>query len=149
MEVVNLALVFSRKYKWPEHYFSMQCSGNSWNILTTKQFFVSTIFFTNKNISFFNLCFDLFTIINKKSMSNQEQCSLCCSLPYFRVLLCTHYELLQCILTYCHKSKEIRVLQPIFQTMLILVTMIWINFVKNGNMIILEEKNKDEKQELF
>ena len=58
------------------------------------------------NISFFSLHFVLFSIITKKSQSNQEQC--------FHVLLCTHYEPLQCFSTYFRKFKEIGVLRPIF-----------------------------------
>ena len=44
----------------------------------------------------------------------QEQCSLCCSLPCFCVLLRSHYGRLQCFSSYFRKSKEIGVLQPIF-----------------------------------
>ena len=54
------------KYRWPEHYFSIWCLGNSQKQLTTNQFLVSTILFTNTNISFFNLRFDRFSIIAKK-----------------------------------------------------------------------------------
>ena len=106
---MNLTLVFCRKYRWPEHYFSVWCLGSSQKLLTTNQFLVSTIFFTIMNISFFSLRFDLFS-----SQSNQEQCSLCCSSPCFRVLLCTHYGPLQCFSTYFRKLKEIGVLRPIF-----------------------------------
>ena len=35
-------------------------------ITSNNQFLVSTIFFTSENISFFSLCFDLFSIIAKK-----------------------------------------------------------------------------------
>ena len=42
------------------------------------------------------------------------QYSLCCNLPCFRVLLCTHYRSLQCFSTYFCKLKEIRVLRPMF-----------------------------------
>ena len=63
---MNLTLVFSRKYRWPEHYFSVWCLGNSQKLLKTNQFLVSTIFFTIMNISFFNLRFDLFLIIAKE-----------------------------------------------------------------------------------
>ena len=107
-------MVFSRKYRWPEHYFSVWCLGNSQKLLTTNQFLVSTILFTNINISFFNLRFDRFSIIAKKSQSNQEQCSLCCSSPCFCVLLCTHYGPLQCFSIHFRKLKEIGVLRPIF-----------------------------------
>ena len=57
----------------------------------------------------FKLRFDRFSIIAKKSQSNQEQCSLCCSSSCFFVLLCTHYGLLQCFSTYFCKLKEIGV----------------------------------------
>ena len=62
---MNLTLFFSRKYRWPERYFSVWCLGSSQKLLTTNQFLVSTIFFTIMNISFFNLRFDLFSIIAK------------------------------------------------------------------------------------
>ena len=63
---MNLIVVFSRKYRWPEHYFSVWSLGNSQKLLTTNQFLVSTIFFTIMNISFFSLRFDLFSIIAKE-----------------------------------------------------------------------------------
>ena len=47
----------------------------------------------------------------QRSQSNQEQGSLCCSLPCFHVLLCTQYGPLQC---FFGKLKEIGVLRPIF-----------------------------------
>ena len=78
-------------------------------ITNNKPILISTIFFTIMNISFFSLRFDLFS-----SQSNQEQCSLCCSSPCFRVLLCTHYGSLQRFSTYFHKLKEIGVLRPVF-----------------------------------
>ena len=59
-------MAFSRKYRWPEHYFYVCSLGNSQKLLTTNQFLVSTIFFTIMNISFFSLRFDLFSIIAKK-----------------------------------------------------------------------------------
>ena len=63
---MNLILVFSRKYRGSEHYFSVWCLGNSQNLLTTNQFLDSAIFFPNTKISTFNLGFDLFSIIAKK-----------------------------------------------------------------------------------
>ena len=63
---MNLIVVLSRKYIWPEHYFSVWSLGNSQKLLKTNQFLVSTIFFTIMNISFFNLRFDLFLIIAKE-----------------------------------------------------------------------------------
>ena len=64
--LANLTLIFSRKYKWPEHYFSVCCLGNSQKLLTTNQFLVSAILFANINIYSFNLRFDRFSIIVKK-----------------------------------------------------------------------------------
>ena len=60
----------------------------------------------------------------QKGQSNQEQWSLCCSLPGFRVLLWTHYGPFQWFSTCFRKSKEFGVLGPYFQTMLFLVTMV-------------------------
>ena len=110
---MNLTLFFSRKYRWPEHYFSAWRSGNSQKLLTTNQFLLSTMFFTIMNISFFNLRFDLFNH-HQRSQSNQKQCSLCCGSPCFRVLLCNHYGPLQCFSTHIRRLKEIGALRPIF-----------------------------------
>ena len=113
LKVANLTLFFSRKYRWPEHYFSAWRSGNSQKLLTTNQFLLSTMFFTIMNISFFNLRFDLFNH-HQRSQSNQKQCSLCCGSPCFRVLLCNHYGPLQCFSTHIRRLKEIGALRPIF-----------------------------------
>ena len=69
-------------------------------ITNGKSVLISTIFFYSYEYFFFQ--------------PNQEHYSLCCSSPCFRVLLCTHYGLLQCFSTYFCKLKETRVLQPIF-----------------------------------
>ena len=103
---MNLTLLFSRKHRRPEHYFSVWCLGNSQKLLTTNQFLLSTIFFTIMNISFFNLRFDLFLIITKEV--NQIRNNVVNS-PCFRVLLCTHYGPWQCFSTYFCKLKEIGV----------------------------------------
>ena len=63
---MNLIVAFSRKYGWPEHYFSVWSLENSQKLLKTNQFLVSKIFFTIMNISFFGLRFDLFSIIVKE-----------------------------------------------------------------------------------
>ena len=76
MKVVNLIVVFSRKYRWPEHYFSVWSLGNPQKLLTTNQFLVSTIFFRIMNISFFSLRFDLFSIIAKEV--NQIRITVVC-----------------------------------------------------------------------
>ena len=66
LKVVNLIVVFSWKYRWPEHYFCVWSLGNSQKLLKTNQLLVSTIFFTIMNISLFSLRFDLFSIIAKE-----------------------------------------------------------------------------------
>ena len=75
---------------------------SQYNIFYNYEYF----FFQSTFWSLFNHC--------QKSQSNQEKCSLCCSSPCFRVLLCSHYGPLQCFSTYSRKLKEIRVLRPIF-----------------------------------
>ena len=60
---MNLIVVFSRKYRWPEHCFSIWSLGNSQKLLKTNQFLVSAIFFTIMSIFFFSFRFDLFSII--------------------------------------------------------------------------------------
>ena len=93
----------------------MWCLGKSQKLLTTNQYLLGTIFFTNMNISFFSLHFVLFSIITKKSQSNQEQC--------FHVLLCTHYEPLQCLHIFVN-SKKSEFYGQYFQTMWILLTVV-------------------------
>ena len=75
---------------------------------------VSTIFFTNINISFFNLCFDLFSIIAEKV--NQSRNNIVCVVARHVFVFC-------CALTRVHcnafqhifcKLTEIGVLRPIF-----------------------------------
>ena len=119
---MNLIVVFSRKYRWPEHYFSVWSLGNSQKLLKTNQFLVSkikpifsqyNIFYNYENFFFQSAFWSLFNH-RQRSQSNQEQCSLCCSLPCFLVLLCAHYGLLQYFSTYFRKLKKIGVLQPIF-----------------------------------
>ena len=69
--------------------------------------------------------FDCFSIITKKvNQIRNNVYSLCCSSPYFRVLLCTHYGPLQCFSTYFRKLKKKSEFYygPHFQTMLFFVT---------------------------
>ena len=66
LKVVNLIVVFSRKYRWSKHYFSVWSLGNYQKLLKANQFLVSAIFFTIMNISFFNLRSDIFSIIVKE-----------------------------------------------------------------------------------
>ena len=110
---MNLTLLFSRKYRWPEHYISVGCLGNSRKLLTTNQFLLSTIFFTGWMFLFQSAFWSLINH-HQRSQSNQKQCNLCCCSLFFRVLLCTHYGLLQCFSTYFRKLKEIDVLWSIF-----------------------------------
>ena len=62
------------------------------------------------NISFFNLRFDFFSIIDQ--VRNNVVCVV--ARHCFRILLCTHYDPLKCFSTYFRKLKEIGVLRPIF-----------------------------------
>ena len=83
---MNLIVVFSRKYRWPEHYFSVWSLGNSQKLLKTNQFLVSTIFFTIMKISFFSLRFDLFSIIAKEV--NQIRNNVVCVVARLVFLFC-------------------------------------------------------------
>ena len=85
---------------------------SQYNIFYNYEYF----FFQSASWSLFNH--------RQRSQSNQEQCSLCCSSPCFRVLLCTHYGPLQCFSTYFRKLKEIGVLLAI---LLFLMTMVSTN----------------------
>ena len=107
---MNLTLVFSRKYRWPEHYFSIWCLENYQKLLTTNQYLVSPIFFTIMNISFFNLCFNLFSMIAKEvnQIRNNVVCVVADLVFVFCCALTTGFS------TYFRKLKEIRVLRPIF-----------------------------------
>ena len=75
---------------------------SQYNIFYNYEYF----FFQSAFWSLFNHC--------QRSQSNQEQCSLCCSSPCFRALLCTQYGPLICLSTYFCKLKEIGVLRFIF-----------------------------------
>ena len=125
---MNLTLVFRRKYRWPEHYFSVWSLGNPQKLLTTNKFLVSTIFFTIMNISFFSLRFDLFSIIAKEvnQIRNNVVCvvarlvfSFCCALTTGRCSAFHHN---------FANSKKSEFYGPYFQAMLFLVTMFEIKF---------------------
>ena len=109
---MNLTLVFSRKYRWPEH-FSVWSLQNRQKLLTTNQFLVSTIFFTIMNISFFSLRFDLFSIIAKEV--NQIRNNAVCAVARLVFLFCCALTQgpLQCFSTYFRILKEVGVLGPI------------------------------------
>ena len=106
---MNLTLVFSRKYRWPEHYISVISE-----ITNNKPIFSQCNIFYNYEYLFFQFAFWSLFNHRQRSQSNQEQSSLCCGSHCFNVLLCTHYEPLQCFSTYFCKLKEIGVLRPIF-----------------------------------
>ena len=113
---MDLTLAFSRKCRWPEHSFSVWSLGNSQNLLTTNQFIFSSqynIFYNYEYLLFQAAFWSLFNH-RPRIQSNQEQFSVCCSLPCFLVLMYTHYGPLQCFSTHCRKLKEIRLLLPIF-----------------------------------
>ena len=126
---MNLIVVFSRKYRWPEHYFSVWSLGNSQKLLKTNQFLVSTIFFTIINISFFSLRFDLFSIIAKEV--NQIRNNVVCVVARLVFVFC-------CALTTgsgcCNAFQHIfinwkksKFYGPYVQTILFLVSMIECN----------------------
>ena len=92
----------------------IQCSGNSEKILTTNQFLVSITYFTDINISFSNLCFDIFSVIVKNVNQIRNNVVYVVARLVFAFLLCTHYGPLQHFSTYFRKSKEIGVSRPIF-----------------------------------
>ena len=112
---MNLTLVCSRKYRWPEHYFSVWSLGNSQKLLTTtNQFLASTIFFTIRNISFFSRRFDLFSIIAKEV--NQIRKNVACVVVRLVFLFCCALTTSRCN-AFQHifrKLKEIGVLRSIF-----------------------------------
>ena len=82
-------------------------------ITNNKPIFSQYNIFYNYEYFFFQSAFWSLFNHRQRSQSNQEQCSLCCSSPCFRVFLCTHYGPLQ-YFQYFRKLKEIGVLQPIF-----------------------------------
>ena len=68
------------------------------------------------NCEYFFLQSAFWPLLNhgKRSQSNQEQCSLCCSSSCFIILLCTHYGQLPCFSTDFRKLKEVGVLRLMF-----------------------------------
>ena len=79
---------------------SVWCLENSQKLLTTNQFLVSRIFFTNVNVSFFSPRFDLFSIIAKKfiQIRNNVVCVLarlvfvfCCTVTTGRCNTFQHF----------------------------------------------------------
>ena len=121
---MNLIVVFSRKYRWPEHF--RMVFGKFSEITKNKPVFSQYNIFYSYEYLFFSLRFDLFNH-RQRSQLNQEQCSMCCSSPCFLVLLCTHYGQLQCFSTYFRKLKEIGVLRPIFPDYVISCDYIYMN----------------------
>ena len=83
-------------------------------ITKNKPIFSQYNIFYNYEYFFFQSAFWSLFNHRQRSQSNQEQCSLCCGSPCFRVLMCTHYGPLRCFSTYFCKLKETGVLWPIF-----------------------------------
>ena len=79
-----------------------------------KPTFVSTIFFTNINISFFNTCSDFFSIIAKKV--DQIRNNIVCVAASLVFVFCCALTTDSCnaIQHNFRKSREIGVLRPIF-----------------------------------
>ena len=119
---MNLIVIFSRKYRWPEHYFSVWSLGNCQKLLKTNQFLVNTIFFTIVNISFFSLRFDLFSINAKEvnQIRNNAVCVVACRVFLFCCALTTR----RCNAFQHIFIKKSEFYGPYFQTMLFLLTMV-------------------------
>ena len=120
---MNLTLVVSRKYRWPEHYFSIWFLGNTQKLLARNKFLVGTIVFILMNISFFSLRFNLLSIITREvdQIRNNVVCVVarlvflfCCALTTSR---CNAFQ--RFIFPYYGNCNG-----PYFQTMLFLVTML-------------------------
>ena len=125
---MNLIVVFSWKYRWPEHYFSVWSLGNYQKLLKTNLCLVSAIFFTIMNISFLSLPFDLFSITFKEvnQIRNNVVCVVTCLVFLFCCALTTgRWNDFQHNFVYWKKSEFYG---PYFQTMLFHVTMIWVFF---------------------
>ena len=119
---MNLTLVFSRKHRLPEHYFSVCSIGNPQKLLAANQFLVSTTFFTIMNISFSNLRFDLFSINAKEvnQIRNNAVCVVACRVFLFCCALTTR----RCNAFQHIFIKKSEFYGPYFQTMLFLLTMV-------------------------
>ena len=100
-----------RKYRWPEHYFSVWSLENSQKLRKTKQFLVSTIFFTITNISFFSLHFDLNHHQKSHQITNNVVCVVARLVLFCCALTTGHCNAFQHI--FC-KLKEIWVVRPTF-----------------------------------
>ena len=71
LKVVNLIVVFSRKYRWSEHYFSVWSLGNYQKLLKPNQLLVSTIFFHNYSVTYIKR-----TPLVQKNVSVFQRCLL-------------------------------------------------------------------------
>ena len=89
-----------RKHRWREHYFFRMVLWKFSEITNNKAIFSQCSIFYNYEYLFFQSTFWSVFNHHQRSQSNQKQCSLCCGLPCFRVLLCTHYGPLQCFSAY-------------------------------------------------
>ena len=78
---MDLVLLIVSNCKCLGPCFSIWWSGYSWKILTN-QFLFNTMFFTNINIPFFELCSDLFSITKKISQIRNNAVCVVGSLVY-------------------------------------------------------------------
>ena len=126
IQVVSLALGFSRTYNWPEiyifHFVFKKFIEN-----TNKN--VCTIFYKYKYFFFFTLCCDLFSIIAKKI--NQIRNIVVCVVAHLVFVFCCALTTGCCIAfqNIFVNQKKSEFYGPHFQTILFLVTMIWMFYV--------------------
>ena len=125
-------VVFSRKYRWPEHYFSVCSLGNSQKLLKTNQVSVGTMFLkygTKYEYLFFHSFFNLFSIIVKEV--NQIKNNVVRVVARLAFLFCFALTTGRCS-TFQHNfvnQRKSEFYGPYFQTMLFLVTMLLPSFV--------------------
>ena len=127
IQVVSLALGFRRTYNWPEiyifHFVLRKFIEN-----TNKK--VCTIFFTNINISFFSPCVVIsFQSLPKKV--NQIRNNVVCVVAHLVFVFCCALTTGCCIAfqNIFVNQKKSEFYGPHFQTILFLVTMIWMFYV--------------------
>ena len=104
--ILNLTLARTSFFRMVLRKFS--------EITNNKPIFSQYSIFYNYKYFFFQSAFWSLFNHSQRSQSKHEQCSLCCSLPCFLVLLCAQYEPLQCFSKSFRKLKEIGVFRPIY-----------------------------------
>ena len=112
---MNLILVFSRKYKWPEHCFFHMVLRKFSEITNNQPIFSQYNIFYNYKYFFFESAFYLFSIIAKKV--NQIRNNVVCVVARLVFIFC-------CALTTGRCNAFQHIFGPLFQTMLFLVTMV-------------------------